>query len=86
MLEQGSIDKPLNFNVALTQLSFHANVCYLIHSKVFSIQMYQHFNSVKLCLGFAHFTAFPLFSNYYNCVIKNVVILLVYILTFVALM
>ena len=54
VLERGSIDKPLNFDVALIQLSFRTSQCvHLIHAKVFSIQMLRHFSSVKLRRGFA---------------------------------
>ena len=47
VLERGSIDNPLNFDVFLILLSFHTSV-HLIHAEVFPVQILQHFRSVKL--------------------------------------
>ena len=50
VLERGSIDKLLTFDVGLIQLSFHPVSVFvrLMHTKVFSIQMLQYFNQIVL--------------------------------------
>ena len=64
VLERGSIDKLLTFDVGLIQLSFHTSVfVHLMHAKVFSIQMLQYFNpNVTIfqsnCAEGLHFGAF----------------------------
>ena len=52
VLERGSIDKPLHF-LLLDTSQFSYQCVHLIHAKVFSIQMLQHFSSVKFRRGFA---------------------------------
>ena len=45
VLERGIIDKSMNFDIGLIQLSFHTCV-HLMHVKVFSIQVFQYFSQV----------------------------------------
>ena len=44
VLERGSIDKPLTFDIDTTQFSYQC--VHLIHAKVFSIQMLQYFSQI----------------------------------------
>ena len=44
------MNKPLNFDVALIQLSFHTSVfTYVKLTKMASIQMLQHFIALRIC-------------------------------------
>ena len=65
VLEQGSIDKPLTFDVGLIQLSF-IPVCSLNTCNI----------SVKLCRGFGALQCFSsLYSNDLKCACDNINVL-----------
>ena len=46
VLERGSIDKPLTFDVGFDTTQFSYQCVHLIHAKVFSIQMLQYFSQI----------------------------------------
>ena len=51
VLERGSIDKPLTFNIGLIQHIFHVHQIPM-HAKVFSIQIFQYFSQIIVRQGF----------------------------------
>ena len=67
VLERGSIDEPLNFDVGLIQLTLH-HCAHLKHAKVFSIQKLQYFSQIatRVCTECVY--VFILFINYiFSC-------------------
>ena len=71
VLEQGSINKSMTFNIGLLQLIFHSSVCVhlviYMYAKVFSIQIYIPIFQRNSVEGL-HFSTFHF---YYELIIVN---------------